>query len=179
VALAILVALLGLAHGIIVRPVLARFSAYREESARSLELLAGYRRLIASGPSLEVQLKAVRQRFSDNPPLLQGASETAIMADLQARVRAAVAQQGGRLTSLLSLPPAPEGGLTRIGLRIELESTLEGLVAMAQALQSAAHIFYLGKVAIRAAGAPGRDGAPASLNVQMEVYGYATEGPPA
>ena len=72
---------------------------------------------------------------------------------------------------------AEEEGLARIGLRLEFEGTLEGFARMAGAVEAERPLLFLDNVTIRPSGAPGPGGAPSSLSMRMDVFGFGAKEP--
>lgn len=183
-ALAILLALLMVPWFGIAAPIIALFEREDARIAQTAEMIARYRRIAAEIP------EASRDSLPDGAGLLLGgASAELTAAELQTRLGEMIAQSGGRLRSVQVLPTKSEEGLTRVVLRIDLQTDIRGLLGLFHAIETARPLLFVDALAITGprllrtpAGAEAGTDAPGlpmvadeTLQVVFEVSGYGWE----
>lgn len=138
---------------------------------RSLRLLAGYQHAASLRPALEQRLAARRQVESALPGLWPGATAAPAGTGLQGEARRLIEGAGGQIRSAQEIPPAEDGGLERIGVRIELTLPMTSLPRLLQAFDSHKPYLFLDKVDVHAPEGQAKAAMP-QLSIRWEVCGY-------
>ena len=167
VVLALLVALLLLG---VVRPLAGAWISAGEAVQDARQLLARLQGVANGADRLEQLLAQRREEVERSPGAFEGASETLVAAQVQDRLKGAVDQAGGQLTSLRMLAPAQEGPFHRVALRAQIEATLPVLQRVLYALEGGHPSLILDNLTMRAMG--GDDSDP-RLSVQLDVIAFA------
>jgi general secretion pathway protein M len=179
IALALLAAAVALPWRLIVLPLLDRFDAYREETAMQEDMLVRYRRLADSREQLRERLEQLQAEPTSQEGYLTGESQTLVAAELQNLVRTIVERNGGRLESTQILPPANEGELRRVTLRVRMSADTEGLFRVFYDLESMLPHLFVDGVDIVSRERRGRrtpEGQEEALSVSYDVHGYMRAG---
>lgn len=174
-ALGILAALLFAVFALAVAPVVESASERRESAARLHALHARYQAAAAELPSLQREVAMLERRRSGQGGYLDGANETLAAAALQARIKAAVLDAGGKLHSIEVLAPEAEDGLRKIMVRSRAAVGMEGIRQMLHALNETAPVLFFDALDIQAAdrgGSATADEAAHPLELDFTVAGY-------
>jgi hypothetical protein len=160
---------------LLLMPLLAApFLAAREEQAarmeRALLLEARARATEARAPALAAELEALRRALAGvAEPVVLGATHALAGAELQRRLREAVARHGGSVTSLETLPEG-SGGEGTLALRARLQAEPAGLRALLAELETGNALLQVPELVLSPVSASAaRRGV--SLEVQMELRG--------
>jgi hypothetical protein len=134
---------------------------------QELALLA---RLSMTRDRLEERKATLAVAAGGETPALQGASPAIAGAALQQLVTGIVTNQGGRIDSMLVLPPVEEsGGYGRVGLRATFGARIEALRNILQAFEAGAPPLFIPAFAIRTESTEGEE--DPELAVSVDVYG--------
>ena len=173
IALLLLVVMLGLA--VLVVPVLLFHRHYDLAIADRQDQLQRYRRVAAEMPELKKALEALRakdgRRFflHNTAPNLAG-------AELQDMVRAAIENNGGRITTIQSDQPRDDGRFRQIGINVQLFATTPNLQKILFALETHTPYTLIDNLTIRPLngfrGFKPPPGIDPELSVQLEVSAF-------
>lgn len=161
-----------------------RYQLYQEKQTELTEQLVRYQRLVAQRPVLTQQLQAARQQQTVQQAYLTKKAPALAAADLQEFLRQTAEASGGRLISVQGLPPLPEAGFTRVGLKVHISGGIETLQRVIHRLESSLKpALLLGGVVLqsRTVRPPPLPGQPppvarTELDMHFEVYGYLPPG---
>ena len=179
-ALALLVALLVLAVGIIAVPLWLlnrHYDAALEDSVTRLERyskIAGMRDGLIR-KSAEVKALAASHHY------LKSASPALAAAELQEQAKVILEANGGKLNSIQILPHKDDGAYRQVSVALQLSAPLSAVKGMLYALESARPYLFVDNFSVRStAGFGPRIGvdpaAEPELTVQFDVTGYALKG---
>ncbi len=135
-ALAILVVLLVVLAAAVVWPFTNRFEHYSQALEQLEFRLRRFSAVAASQAPLQDQVEALRQRWQAQDYLLARDTPALASADLQQLVSQAVGDHGGQLLSTQVLPPQPEDGFLRIGIKVRMTGNVEALRGVLNDLES-------------------------------------------
>jgi len=160
---------------LLVWPAVAVVVGHREWRAESAETLARYQALAGSKSGIEAQL----QQAQAHPlwsSLFTGTDAAVATNALQAEFRGLLDAQ--KIPVQVSAPLEPTAGarITRIGVRLNVELTVDQLQALLQRVREHHHRVVLDNVTIAAPQYQSPEQNP-SLQVQMEVWGFMRTPP--
>jgi hypothetical protein len=136
-ALAVLIALLAIAYFGIAVP-LIDFYRNRDDVLATDRMIEPRFRLAASEvPRLQARVAELRRTVDTRLVTLDGASDALASAGLQSRIEGLAARSGIAIASTDGLPPEQRAGYRRIGLRISVSGTYEGIVKLLGAIETA------------------------------------------
>jgi|SRR5437870_6779792 len=175
-ALALLVVALLLALAVLLAPVLLLHRHYDVAIDSLQDRLERYRRIAAQAPELKKSLDALRakdgRRFflKNTAPNLAG-------AELQDLVRAAIENNGGRITTIQIAQPKDEARFRQIGVNVQLFATTPNLQKILYALESQQPYALVENLTIRPLNAfrgfrPAAGNEP-EVSVLLDIVGFA------
>ena len=136
-ALTFLILAIGAVYLVVVTPVLG-FYEQREVALEQQRMLEPrLRATAATVPALRSQLARLRETASNRKVVLDGASDAIAAANLQSRIEELAASSGVAISSTEALPPEARGPYRRIGLRIAIGGSYEGVVRLLAAIETA------------------------------------------
>jgi hypothetical protein len=159
----------------IILPLVTGLQGEDEELDHSLHVLAGYQRIAALRPALELRLAARKREEAALPGLWPGATSALAAAGLQAEVKQLVESAGGQIHSAQDVTAVPEGGYERIGLRFDLSVPMGALPELLQGID--AHIPYLFLDRIELHAPEGQTKTSPILTIRWEASGYRVGKP--
>ena len=174
-ALALLFAVLWTGWGTLVSPMLNSLSADQRSISRSLQVLAHYRELASSEPTLERQ-RAMLLSTARDKELLQGADPSAVAAEIQAMARNLVVKAGAVVRVSRALPGADVGRFRKGEVSLDLQASVASLRRLLHSLASNQPAVLVEKLAIHTpedgtiAAAADRD---VLVDVQLQLASYA------
>lgn len=171
-ALGLLAAVLLLLHLAVVQPLVESWIHAGRDAAEARLRLDTLSALAGAAGDLEAALAKRRQLSAQGPAFYQAPSDTLVAVQVQDRLKAAVEQAGGRLTSVRVLPAGEEGAFRRIALRAQAEATLAALQRVLHQLEAARPYVVLDNLSVRVPGAAGAVADPV-LAVQFDLMAYA------
>jgi Type II secretion system (T2SS), protein M subtype b len=154
-----------------VQPLISLFGAQAERLSQASLTLSKYRAVA----SREETVRAVAARANEvmsSATFLQGASEGAASASLQARLNTITDQAGARVQSVRALEPATEGSVRHLKAHLELTGPVAAVYATLQAIEGGEPYLFVGQALLRMPAAP--DIAvrkEPSIEAQFDVYG--------
>ncbi|MBV9553905.1 MAG: hypothetical protein JO032_14070 [Alphaproteobacteria bacterium] len=175
-ALALPVALLGIAYLAILKPVIDTRAQQRDQIEQLGSALARYQRLAQDQKPRQEALDQLRRRAAGQDGLLRGENETLMAAALQNRIKASVGAAHGELKSTQILSGQADGRLRRVAVRAQVTLTPEAALRVFHDLESGEPVLFLDNLDIRSKEETRRrrerveDG---TLDIRFEAYGYA------
>jgi hypothetical protein len=175
-------ALLLLAGVILVLYLLAvapYFAAYRSANdavEESETLLLRYSKIARSRQSLQMQLDQLITRQSASGIYLSGNTDALAAAALQDIVNKAIGSSGGTLRSVQILPAKADGDFKRVGVRVQMTSSIVQLARSLYALEAGKTVLFVDNLDVSNRRARRRRGADQDENptllIRLDLYGY-------
>ena len=177
---ALAVALLALAVMLAIALLLAPFLLLHRHYDVAIEALQdrieAYRRVAAQTPELKKALDALRakdgRRF-----FLRNTAPNLAGAELQDLVRAAIENNGGRITTIQTAQPREDGRFRQVGINVQLFATTPNLQKIVYALETQTPYALIENITVRPLNAfRGFKPAPGSepeLSVLLDVSGFS------
>jgi len=155
-----------------VRPMTVLLSDQTDRLAQARIALLRYRAITAQEES--VRSAATRaEDAASSAAFLQGASDGAINAGLQARLKAIADRAGARVQSIRAREPMTDGGIRFLRAHLELAGPIGAIYTTLQAIEGREPYLFVDAAFLRLP--PGPPGiAPAqepSIEAQLDVYG--------
>jgi len=179
-ALAILVALVVAALAVLLLPVLMLHQHYDEAIADTTNRIERMRRVAAQAPELRRALDEMKTRdgrrffLKNTAPNLAG-------AELQELVKAAVENNGGRITTSQNTSARDDGRFKQIGVNVQFFATTPALQKILAALESQQPYAVIDNITVRPLNAfrgfKPAAGAEPEVNVQLDVAAFAYAEP--
>ena len=176
--LALGILLIGLAAlvGALVVPVLLPHRHYDRAIEDLGDKLTRYRRVAAQAPELRTALDAVRTRDGRKFYLRNTATNLAA-AELQELVKAAIENNGGRITTSQNTTARDDGRFKQVGVNVQFFATTPALQKILAAIETQQPYLVVDNIAVRPLNAfrgfkpaPGQE---PELNVQLDVGAWA------
>jgi general secretion pathway protein M len=134
-----------------------------------------YRRVAAQTPELKKALDALRAR-DGRRFFLQNTAPNLAGAELQDLVRAAIENNGGRITTIQIAQPREEGRFRQIGVSVQLFATTPNLQKILYTLETQAPYALVDNITVRPLNAfrgfKPPPGAEPELSVMLDVSGF-------
>ncbi|MEO7498049.1 MAG: type II secretion system protein GspM [Casimicrobiaceae bacterium] len=179
-ALAILVAVVVGALAVLLLPVLLLHRHYDEAIADTTHRVDLMRRVAAQAPELRRALDAMKARdgrrffLKNTAPNLAG-------AELQELVKAAVENNGGRITTSQNTSAREDGRFKQIGVNVQFFATTPALQKILAGLESQQPYAIVDNITVRPLNAfrgfKPAAGAEPEVNVQLDVVAFAYAEP--
>ena len=174
VALLVLAVLAGIA--LLLAPFLLLHQHYDVAIEAAQDRIEVYRRVIAQTPELKKALEALRakdgRRF-----FLRNTAPNLAGAELQDIVRAAIENNGGRITTIQTAQPREDGRFRQIGLNVQLFASTPNLQKILYALETQAPYAVVENITVRPLNAfrgfKPAAGAEPELSVLLDVSGFS------
>jgi hypothetical protein len=179
-AVGLLVAALVVVTGVLVAPVLLLHRHYDAAIADLSDKLTRYRRVAAQAPELRAGLEAIKARDGRRFYLRNTAANLA-GAELQEMVKAAIENNGGRITTSQNTTTRDEGRFRQIGVNVQFFATTPALQKILTTLETQQPYLLIENIAVRPLNAfrgfkPGPGQEP-ELNLQLDVSAFAYPEP--
>jgi hypothetical protein len=185
VALAILVTLVVAALAVLLLPVLMLHRHYDEAIADITQRVDRMRRVAAQAPDLRRALEAMKAR-DGRRFFLRNTAPNLAGAELQELVKAAVENNGGRITTSQNTTARDDGRFKQIGVNVQFFATTPALQKVLAALESQQPYALVEGITVRPLNAfrgfKPAAGAEPEVNVQLDVVAFAyaeTPKPPS
>ena len=138
-------------------------------------LLLKMQAVAAELPQFEARVAALRAGGDDKKVTLDGASDAIASAALQGRIESFASGAGVTIGSTESLPAAARGPYRRVGLRLVLNGSYDGIVKLLGRLETAAPPVIVDNLQIHSF--QRRPGATpvTALDASIEVYGFRAD----
>jgi len=174
VALVFAAFLLGLA--LLLAPFLLLHRHYDQNIDSAMERLERYRRISAQAPEYHKALEALRAKNGRRFYLKNTAANLA-GAELQDLVRAAVENNGGRITTIQIATPREDGRFRLIGVNLQLFATTPNLQKILYAIETQQPYLMVDNLTVRPLNAfrgfRPTAGAEPEVSVLLDVTGFA------
>ena len=175
-ALALLFVAVFLGLAVLLAPFLLLHRHYNAAIDSAQERLDRYRSISAQAPGLQKTLDALREKQGRRFFLKNTASNLA-GAELQDLVRAAVENNGGRITTVQITAPRDDGRFRLIGLNLQLFATTANLQKILYAIETQQPYMVVDNLTVRPLngfrGFRPAPGAEPEMNVLLDVTGFA------
>ena len=180
VALGILLVALAALVGALVVPLLLLHRHYDRAIEDLGDKLTRYRRVAAQAPELRTALDAVRTRDGRKFYLRNTATNLAA-AELQELVKAAIENNGGRITTSQNTTARDDGRFKQVGVNVQFFATTPALQKILAAIETQQPYLVVDNIAVRPLNAfrgfkPGPGQEP-ELNLQLDVSAWAYPEP--
>ena len=155
-----------------IQPIALFFSDQADRLSQARATLSKYRTIA----DREELVRAAATRAGDattSAAFVQGASDGAASANLQARLKAIADQAGARVQSVRALEPANEGHLRYLKAHLELAGSVAAIYATLRAIEGREPYLFVGQALLRMpVAAPGISPTQEpSIEAQLDVYG--------
>lgn len=178
-AVAILVAVALIAWHGVVGPVISTWDAYNDKINRTQALLIRYRELARAEPILQRQLNHLEHEKSGTDGFLTGGNANLVLAKLQSDVKGIIESHHGQVHSVQVLPVTDESGFKKLGVRFELNASLDDFIKVAYDLETKSPALFLDNIDIQSGEALAPNPAKAvPLTIRYDVYGYLRNSTP-
>ena len=179
-ALGLLLIGLAVLVGALVVPVLLLHRHYDRAIEDFGDKLTRYRRVAAQAPELRAALEAVRTRDGRKFYLHNTATNLAA-AELQEMVKAAIENNGGRITTSQNTTARDDGRFKQVGVNVQFFATTPALQKILAAIETQQPYLVVDNIAVRPLNAfrgfkPGPGQEP-ELNLQLDVSAWAYPEP--
>ena len=175
-ALALLFVAIFLGLVILLAPFLLLHRHYNEAIDSAQERLDRYRNISAQGPALQKALDALREKQGRRFFLKNTAANLA-GAELQDLVRAAVENNGGRITTAQITTPRDDGRFRQIGVNLQLFATTANLQKILYTIETQQPYMLIENLTVRPLNAfrgfRPAPGAEPEVSVLLDVIGFA------
>lgn len=174
-AVALLAVAVVLGVGVLLAPFLLLHRHYDAAIEALQQRLDVYQRVAAQTPELKKALDAVRAR-NGRRFFLQNVAPNLAGAELQDLVRAAVENNGGRITTIQIAQPREEGRFRQIGVSVQLFATTPNLQKILYTLETQVPYALVENITVRPLNAfrgfKPPPGAEPELSVMLDVSGF-------
>jgi hypothetical protein len=181
-ALGVLLIVLFAAAAVLVFPVVLLHRHYDQAIEDLSDKLVRYRRVAAQAPELRAALETVKAKDARRFYLRNTAPNLAA-AELQETVKAAIENNGGRITTSQSTAARDDGRFKQIGVNVQFFATTPALQKVLATLETQQPYLVIENIAVRPLNAfrgfkPGPGQEP-ELNLQLDVSAWAYPEPVA
>ena len=175
-ALAILVALVVAVLAVLLLPVLMLHRHYDDAIADTTDRVERMRRVAAQAPELRHALDLMKAR-DGRRFFLKNMAPNLAGAELQEMVKAAVENNGGRITTSQNTSARDDGRFKQIGVNVQFFATTPALQKILAALESQQPYAIVDNITVRPLNAfrgfKPAAGAEPEVNVQLDVVAFA------
>jgi Type II secretion system (T2SS), protein M subtype b len=162
---------LALVYVLAVQPLVSLFSDQTDRLSQARITLSKYR-VIASREETVRTAAARVDEVTTSPTFLQGASEGAASASLQARLKAISAQAGAHVQLIRALEPVTDGSVRYLKAHLELAGPVAAVYATLRAIEGGESYLFVGQALLRiSAGSGILPAHEPSIEAQLDVYG--------
>lgn len=176
-ALTLLAIVVVLGLGVLIGPFVLLHRHYDNSIDTMRDYLDRYRRVAAQAPETKKAVDALRakdgRRF-----YLQNTAPNLAGAELQDLVRAAIENNGGRITTIQIVVPKEDGRFRQIGVNLQLFATTPNLQKILYAIETQQPYLEVENLTIRPLNAfrgfKPAPGAEPEVSVMLDVIGFAT-----
>ncbi len=129
-------------------PLLNQGLAYHEEKNDLLFRLQRQQSIAGRSTQVSEALELIKQQFQEQGYFSTSSTEALVSAELQNIVKTAVSDANGQLTSTQGLPGALQNGFFRIAVKVRMTGTMEALVSVLHAIETAVPILVVDQLDI-------------------------------
>lgn len=148
-AIGLLVLLLVLFFLLIVYPLISLRNEYRETGENALFRLEHLEQVASGKDALSARLENIKRLAKTNEAFLPTNTAALATADLQTRIKQAVSDAGGELSSTQVIPERNEENAVRIGVKIRLTGSTPMLLKVLQNFESVKPYLFVENLNIR------------------------------
>jgi hypothetical protein len=162
---------LAVVYALAVEPLISLFSDQADRVSQARVTLLKYR--VIAGREEKVRAAASQAReVASSATFLQGASEGAASASLQARLKAIAGQAGAQVQLVRALEPLTEGGVRYLRAHLELAGPVAAIYATLRVIEGAEPYLFVGQALLRMpVGAGSWPSQEPAMEAQLDVYG--------
>lgn len=158
-------------------PLITAGLAYHEEKDNLMFRLQRQQTIAGREGRVAEELESIKQQFQEKGYFSNSSTEALASAELQNIVKTAVADAGGQLTSTQGLPGKMEGDFFRIAVKVRMTASMEALVSVINALETAVPILIVDQLDINPVRgvrnrATNKIDPSGQLNVSFEVVSF-------
>jgi general secretion pathway protein M len=180
-ALSLAALALGVIYLMAVAPLLEFYADNQVAADTKRGLVARLDAVSRELPALRSRVAELRAAAANDKQTIAGSSDAIASAGLQGRIGELAAAAGVTVGSVESLPAEVQDGYRRIGLRLVVTGSYEGLLQLLSRLERAVPPLFVDNLQIRSLQrrtGPGNATAVSGLNASFEVSGFRLDGPP-
>jgi hypothetical protein len=161
-------------YAVAISPIVTVFADQADRIAQAREALSRYRAVAAEEASVRAAADLAGGQVASGV-FLQGASEGALSAELQAHLKSVADHAGARVQSVRSLEPISEGELHYRRAHIELSGPTRSIYATIRAIEGGEPRLFITTAALRMpAGAVGlTPSQEPSIEASLDIFGLA------
>ena len=175
-AVLLLFALIAFAVFGVALPVRTAYDETEGALAHTRELLARYERASARKSALAARLAELGKRQAQTGIYVKGATDAVAAADLQERIKAAIASAGGELKSTQILTVRDEGEFQRVTLRVAMTGRVVNLYRLLYTLEGGRPYLFVDNLDVKARRSRRKKDEDANadpqLTIRFDLYGY-------
>jgi hypothetical protein len=172
-ALTILLGLLVLVWSAVVQPLFGLTVNRRADITLLDERVGDLEAVAAREAEQQRRVRDGRGRLAAKGGLWTGAGAASIAANVEDRLRAAVAAGGGRVTSTSEAREAGEPGFRKITVHCTIEGSLDTMVKTLTAIETAEPALFVDNLAVAVREIEGERKGPPVLDIDLDVTGYS------
>ena len=163
---------LALIYFLAVQPLVSLFADQADRLSQARTTLSTYR-AIAEREETVRAAAARADEAASSAAFLQGASEGAASASLQARLKAIADQAGARVQSVRALEPTNEANVRYLKAHLELAGPVAAIYPTLRAIEGREPYLFVGQALLRMpAGSPGiLPTQEPSIEAQLDIHG--------
>ena len=156
--------------GFIVLPLYNLIEAKSIQVEQTYSSVERYQNILGREDIYQTRLATIRQ--APLPEITYNAiSHAALNSQMQNDIRSIIQRSGGHIDNMQSIPPTPEDGFQKIGLRMSLRAETKILNKILQNMARHSKLLNFDNVSIRTAENQGASRAPV-MTVRWDIYGY-------
>lgn len=174
-AVALLIVVIGLIHGVAIQPIVEEFSSYADSIATAEETLPRFERVAATLPRVKARYAELREQFAAAGGFLSGTNESLAGAALQTRIKQLVEESGAELRSTQILPGREESRFRRITVRVNMTGGTEALRKLWHAMESNPQFLFIDNFDVRGRAVRRQRNQPeeiVALDVRFDAVGF-------
>jgi hypothetical protein len=164
--------ILALVYFLLIQPIASLFSGQADRLSQADAMLSKYRVIAAREETVRAAARRADEARS-SAAFLQGASEGAGSANLQARLKAIADRVGARVQSVRAVEPTTEDGIRYLKARLELSGSVAAIYATLRAIEGREPYLFVGQAVLHMQAGPSGilPTAEPSIEAQIDVYG--------
>lgn len=179
-ALALVLVVLMVGYAGAVRPVLEKHEFYDQAIEKNVDRLQRINSIIATRPALEAKLEKLKQSQAQSAYYLKQSTPALAATEVQEKVKRAVAQAGGTISTSQVVPPRQEGQFLKVPLNVNVTGDVQTLYKMLHALDNSKPLLFVDDLTVtsrvvrrRKTRTQSPEAQPkVQLTIQCQVVGY-------
>jgi general secretion pathway protein M len=171
-ALGLLLVALAAVYSVVAVPLLDLYADNAAQAERRRALVAKLAAIAGELPALRARVAQLRTASASSKLTLEGGSDAIAAAALQGRIKTLATTAGVTIGSTESLPSEMQDGYRRLGLRLVLNGSYEGVVKLLAEIETTTPPLLVDNLQMRSfQRRPG--GTPVStIDASFDVYGF-------